>query len=222
MVDDVYLDDHERAERVKQWWKQNAPSIIGGAVLGLVAIFGWRAWQTYQAEQAAVAAAQFEQFTQRAQALSTEEVSRRVEEFKSEFGGTPYASMAALKGASLQYETGNIERAMADYRYVIEKGEPKRLRDVARLRLARLQLDQDELDAALQTLSVVNSPEFAAAVDELRGDVLVRQGRLDEARAAYESAREAAGPAGSRFLDLKITSIGSGILAPGTEEKKNS
>lgn len=218
MVDDVYLDDHERAERVKKWWKQNAPAIIAGAVLGLAAIFGWRAWETHQVEQARAAAMHYDRFLSEAQALSVDEVRQRVGEFQSEYGGTPYGALAALEGAVLLYRNARPEPAAEYYRYAIRNGSPAEVRDVARLRLARLQMDMGRFDAALDTLAEIKPQAFLATVAELRGDIYVQQGRQDEARRAYETARDVAEGFHTRFLDLKIASLGSGVVGPATRE----
>jgi predicted negative regulator of RcsB-dependent stress response len=68
------------------------------------------------------------------------------------------------------------------------------LRGVARLRLAAVQLEQKKYDEALRTLDANKEEAFVAAVADLRGDVMLAQGRIDEARAAYKLATEKAGP----------------------------
>lgn len=216
MVDDVYLDDRERAERVKQWWKENGLSIVGGAVLGLAAIFGWRSWQASQQAHAEAASAAYQSFQQQAQSLNVEEIGQRMEQFRSEFSDTPYAALAAMEGAMLYYRAGEMDRVAPLYRFAIENGEPSEIRDVARLRLARLQLDRGEAEGALDTLNGVEAAgdSFRPLVDELRGDVLARLGRTGEARQAYEAARDAASGSTTQFLDLKIASLGSGVLNP--------
>lgn len=221
MVDDVYLDDRERADRVKQWWKENGLSIVGGAVLGLAAIFGWRTWQAQEQAHAEAAAQAFRSLQEQAQTLSLEEVGERMERFRTEFGDTPYASLAALEGALLYYRADEAAKAEPLYEFAIDKGEPVEVRDVARLRLARLQLDQGKFDAALATLDGVETDNYTALVSELRGDVLARQGRIEEARQAYETAREAQDRPTTPLLDQKIAALGSGILSKAAEEEES-
>lgn len=216
MVDDVYLDDRERAEKVKQWWKENGLSIVGGAALGLVAIFGWRAWQAQEQAHMESAAAAYESLQASAQILSPEDIEARMEEFRNEFSDTPYAALAAMEGGLLYYRAGEAEKAESLYRYAIQNARPQELRDVARLRLARVAMDRGNPEEALATLDEAESDSFASIVNELRGDVLARQGRTEEARAAYEAASED-GDGGTRHLDLKIASLGSGILASEDE-----
>lgn len=218
MVDDVYLDDNERAERVKQWWKENGLAIVGGAALGLVAIFGYRAWESSQQAHLESASAAYESLQASAPTLAVEDIDARLEEFRSQFGDTPYAALASLEAGLLYYRSGEPEKAVSAFQYTIENGEPAELRDVARLRLARVTMDRGELESAIAMLEQVEGDSFAAIVNELRGDALARLGRTDEARAAYEAAREASVGETTRYLDLKMASLGSGILEPGDED----
>ena len=57
------------------------------------------------------------------------------------------------------------------------KDEP---RDLARLRLAAVLLDEKAYDEALKQLAA-EPPAFAARFDELKGDVLAAQGKKPEA-----------------------------------------
>lgn len=222
MVDDVYLDDRERAEKVKQWWKENGLSIVGGAALGLIAIFGWRTWQAHELAQARAAATEYQQLQNDASNLSSDDIAARMQMFKDDFGRTPYAAMAALEGGLLQYRAGYPDKAEALYEYAVKNGEPAQVRDVARLRLARLHMDQGEYDKALATLSKAEAPQFKSLVEELRGDIQVQQGDDEAARTSYKAALADAGDGDTRFLELKLASLGSGIIGPKPAGGNNS
>ncbi len=47
-----YETEEQQVEALKEWWKQNGLAIIGGAVLGIAALLGWRGWNMYQEKQA--------------------------------------------------------------------------------------------------------------------------------------------------------------------------
>ena len=51
-------------------------------------------------------------------------------------------------------------------------------------------LEQKKYDEALRTLDASQDPGFVPLVADMRGDVMLAQGRLDEARAAYRLAIE--------------------------------
>ena len=47
------LTEEEQVEQLKKWWKENGLSIVGGVVVGLALVFGWRSWQHHQLERSA-------------------------------------------------------------------------------------------------------------------------------------------------------------------------
>ena len=44
---DVYKTEEEQVEAIKKWWQENGMSIIAGVVIGITAIFGWRAYDNH-------------------------------------------------------------------------------------------------------------------------------------------------------------------------------
>lgn len=217
--DEEYMDEDERAERVRQWWKDNWLSIVGGAVLGLVGIFGWRAWQDHMADHQRAAANTYQAFLARADEMKPGQIAAHMAEFKAEFGDTPYAAMAALEAASQAYEAGKIDKAVGWYRYAAEHGQPEGVAIIAHMRLARVQMDQGQLAKALNTLNAVRDPgAFQSLIAELKGDIYVRQGNIARARQAYEKALANADPVAVRFLELKLSSLGSGIVTSEPSE----
>jgi predicted negative regulator of RcsB-dependent stress response len=69
------------------------------------------------------------------------------------------------------------------------------------LRLAAVLLDQEQYDAALKQLDETPGDAFAGLYSDLRGDVLVAQGKIDEARAQYQQALEKS-PENSAWRDV--------------------
>ena len=59
MVDD-YLSDREQEEALRTWWRDNWRWIIGGVVLGLALLAGWRYWNAYEERQAGDAARMYD------------------------------------------------------------------------------------------------------------------------------------------------------------------
>jgi len=70
---------------------------------------------------------------------------------------------------------------------VVEHGKNE-LRDLARLRLASVLLDDQAYDEALKQLDGGSSAGFVVRFQDTRGDILDAQGKTAEARAAYQAA----------------------------------
>jgi len=99
---------------------------------------------------------------------------------------------------------------VTELQQVIGSAAQEPFASVARTRLAQVQIQLEQLDQALSTLAVDFPDDFSALAEELRGDVLVRQGKMDEAIAAYRKAQlSVPEPANPEFLQQKLNDLGS-------------
>ena len=203
----TYQTEEEQVEAIKKWWKENGKSVIGGIVLGFAIIGGWQGWQGYQRSQGESASAYFDGMRQ---AVRTGKDNNAVESGKrliGEFGGTAYASFAALELARLAYQGGEKTVARDHLQWVSDSAPDPSLRELGRLRLGHLLLDMKELDAlqALlgQPVSVAYAGEFAA----LRGDFERARGNEDAAREAYQEAL-VKGVEDEGLLRMKLVDVG--------------
>jgi predicted negative regulator of RcsB-dependent stress response len=76
-------------------------------------------------------------------------------------------------------------------------------------------LDEKKYDEALKQLDAATAKEFEALVADRRGDVLLAQGKKDEAKAAYTRAWQAmdARVEYRRLIDAKLTALGAAPAA---------
>jgi predicted negative regulator of RcsB-dependent stress response len=111
----------------------------------------------------------------------------------------------------VQFDKGQLDAAMASLTWVAENGGEDEYKAVARLRLAGLLLQQKQYDAALQQLEQAKSPTFAALLADRRGDVLLAQGKKDQAREAYQTAWKAMDERLEyrQLIDAKLTALGA-------------
>lgn len=203
----TYETDEERVEAIKKWWKENGISVITGVVIGLGAIFGWRAWTGYQDGVAQQASAAYEQLLASAGSGAREDALKQSAFLAEEYGSTAYADFAALVRARVELAAGNRDAARAALEQAIEGAPDPALARLAALRLARVLIDQDELDEAVRVLDRQgDGGAFAGEMAALRGDIAVAQGRFEDARSAYEEALEA-GTANPRLVELKLDNL---------------
>ncbi len=73
---DVYKTEEEQVEAIKKWWQENGKSIIAGVVIGITAIFGWRAYDNHTAVQAEAASTLYEQMIGAARVNDTRKYPR--------------------------------------------------------------------------------------------------------------------------------------------------
>jgi predicted negative regulator of RcsB-dependent stress response len=203
----TYETDEEKVEAIKKWWKDNGTSVVAGVVIGLGAVFGWRAWVQHQDSVGQQASAAFEQLMASAESGNTESARTQADLLKEEFGGTPYAALASLLQARVDVEAGDPAAARAALEQAIETAADPAIASIAALRLVRLQIAAGELEAASATIERYDEGgTFAADFDALRGDLAAAAGRPAEAREAYTRAI-AAGAANAELLRLKLENL---------------
>lgn len=185
---DIYASDDEKGEDIKRWWRENGRSVIAGSILGIAVIFAGRYWLTYQQVQAETAANTYQQLTSFIAEGQQSDAEDKNQLLISEFASTPYAVFAALEMASQAASNNDNAAAKTYLQWIIANATLSGHVEIARLRLAKLFLAETDYDNSLALVNESNSESFASLFSELRGDIYADQGKLIEARAAYQSA----------------------------------
>lgn len=189
------FSEDEQLAALRDWWQRNGLPLVAGAVIGLVGIFGWLGWQKYQTNQAQGASALYQQLLESSLTPNGQadagKVSELVGQLKSEYAGTAYAQYGSLFLAKVAVESGKLDDAAAELKAVLDKPADAAIGELARQRLARVTAAQGKVADALKLLDGDVDQAWLASREELKGDLLVKLGRGDDARAAYEKARAA-------------------------------
>lgn len=182
------LEEQEQLDELKTWWKMHGNLVTGVVTAAAVAVLAWQGWNWWQRTQAAQAAGLYGGV----QAAAAQHDAKRARELAGElidkYGGTAYAGLAALLSAKTQVDAGDGKSARAQLAWAADNAKDAGLRDLARLRLATVMLDEKAYDEALGKLAADPLPSLAPRFGELRGDILLAQGKPAEAKAAYEAA----------------------------------
>ncbi len=182
------LEEQEQLEELKTWWKMHGNLVTAVALAAAVGVSGWQGWNWWQRSQAAKASMLYGQ-VQDAVAMHDGKRAREMAgELIDKYAGTAYAAMGALLSAKVQDETGDGKTARAELRWAVDNAKDSALRDLARLRLAALLLDDKAYDDAMKQLAAEPDAPFAPRFAELKGDILAAQGKKVEAKAAYQAA----------------------------------
>lgn len=204
-----YRTEEEQAEALKKWWRENGKFIVAGIVIGITAIFGWRGYNNHLAQQAEAASALYEQMLVASRADDSENVGVYANRIIDDYQSSSYAVFAHLMLAKLTAEAGELDQAETHLRWVLENNTNEEFQHIARLRLARVLIAADKLDIAANTLNVSDTGDFSASYDELRGDILVKQNKTEEARQAYQKAlANTVAEGGQSILQMKLDDLG--------------
>lgn len=188
------LEEQEQIDELKTWWKMYGNLVTGIVVVAAAAVVGWQGWQRWQAGQAVEASQIFAGIEQSVVKRDPKQARQLAGELIDKYPRTPYAAMGALVSARFQLESDDAKNAKTQLEWVANNAKDDALRQLGQLRLAAVLADEKSYDEALKWLSAAPSGAFAPRFNDLRGDVLLQQGKTAEARAAYQAAIAALEP----------------------------
>ncbi len=201
--------EEEQVEKLKKWWQENGRSVIAGIIIGVGGLFSYRYWVDMKEAEAERASSHFAQMIESLEAGDSTSVSRQAEILIADYSTTEYAILARFALVRSFVESEEYNLAQQQLEQIIGTAAQDPLGFLARKRLAAIQLQTASLDQALATLAVDFPAAFNASVDELRGDIYARQGKLIEAADAYRKAqRGVPGPSNATFLQQKLDDLG--------------
>ena len=205
------LEEQEQVAELKAWWNQHGNLIVSVILAAAVAFAGWQGWRWYSASQAAQAGAVFDSVAKAAQAGDAKALRDSTCTLIESYPRTMYASMGALVAARFHFDRNDLKSAKAQLEWVVERSRSDDFRDVARLRLAAILIDEKAYDEALKLLEAKHAPAYDAQYAALRGDALVAKNQPAEARTAYQLALEKAGNQQSAFREsvrIRLEALG--------------
>ncbi len=214
---DDYYNEQEQWERVKAWLRENGLWLIAGVAIGVGALVGWNWWQQRVERLAQEASGRYEQVLDALGRGDRTRSATLAEELRRDYSKSPYVDQVDLVMARSDVEAGELPKAIERLTRVMNGSRDEELRQVARLRLARVQIAQGNPDTALATLAAVKETgAFALRYQTVRGDALFAKGDRAGALAEYQAARAADkdGVLDAALLDLKIADLIADGVAP--------
>jgi predicted negative regulator of RcsB-dependent stress response len=215
-----FRTEEEQLEVLRNWWRESGKSTVVSIAAAIAVVFGWQFWQKQtQAEQEAASAV----YQNLILAVSSEDakastVAHLAETLREEFAGSSYAYFAALYQSQLAVDAKDLDAAEQHLQWLLQQDASEEIRLQAQLRLARVNYAQGDLDEALQLLDI-DAKGFAAAYQEVKGDVLRAQGKKQQAKTAYLQAQSLGLsqqlPSQNPLLDMKLQQLESELSAEG-------
>lgn len=202
-----YFSDDDRVQILVKWWNENAIGLLVGLVLVIGGVLGWRWYVEHTAATEEAASSLYQHYLELRSSTTATPADRDVvlAKLDAEYQRSAYRIFTLFYRAYDAVAANDYAKASQWLETALTDAKDDLLRDVARVRLARLQLQLGKPDEALETLRKVSGSGFRSYVAELKGDILLSQGKRTEALEAYQSAaasKEA--DADHRILDMKI------------------
>ena len=131
------------------------------------------------------------------------------------YPNTGYAQLALLKDSVQEYNSGNTEISLDQFTRLknLTNGSSgnKLLNKIASINIARINIDLLNFDEAIKVLTSLPNASQDAYVNELIGDIYLKQGNTSQSRAQYLSAAsmyaDEGNDVGQRLVNMKISNL---------------
>jgi predicted negative regulator of RcsB-dependent stress response len=185
---DIYATEQEQLEALKRWFKKYGTYVIVAAMLGFAIGFGWHYWQGRQLQVAGQASITYEQMLDSYNNRQFNDFWYLANELTNNYPKTTYADLAGMLLAKQAVNEGKIGIAIQKLQAIIDNSKESNLRQIARIRLARIQISDGSYNDALRTLDTIDNKEYMPLIQAVKGDAWVASGKVLEAKQSYEEA----------------------------------
>jgi predicted negative regulator of RcsB-dependent stress response len=185
-----YLTEQEQVELLKKWIKQYSLFILAGVLIAAIAISGWRYWQQRQNKTYQHASSIFDEMValRAQQDQDTTSTFQQANKLFSHYSQTAYGEFAALMLARNQVIKKDYPAAEKQLHWVLDHSHISSLKQIARLRLARLLIAEQKPQDALTLLNTTDDKTFNGMIDETKGDAYLSLKNTPMARQWYQQA----------------------------------
>jgi predicted negative regulator of RcsB-dependent stress response len=203
------LEEQEKIDELKAWWSKYGTLIVIGLAVFAASIAGVQAWKYYQNQKIGQVAELFDSLLQVQTSGDAKKINDAAGLVMEGFPGSGYASRAAMISARASFDARDLQNAKSRLQWVLDNSKEDELKNLARLRLASILLDEKKYDDALRILETKHGTSFDGLSADLKGDVLSAAGRIPEARAAYQMALDKIGGKGTYFniVQMKLDAL---------------
>lgn len=207
---EVYQTEEQQVEAIKGYWEENGNMIVAGIVLGFAGFIGFNLYKDSKLDDELAVSDSYQTLIENS-VKDKAAFNENAEKFISENSGTSYVSLTALALAKEAAAKKDWPGAQTQLMAALKSAPSDGIKGIASLRLARVQIQQEQFDQALATLAKPLPESFTAAIEEIKGDIYLLQGKKELARNAYQVAIAANGLASSPNLQMKLDDLATAI-----------
>lgn len=202
--------EQEQLDELKSWWKEHGNTVLLGFAMAALVIAGVQAWRYHQRGQIVAAATLYEQLDLADRAGDRKKVRDIADQITSGYASTSFGTYAALAAARASFDAGDLADARSRLLWVLGNAKEDEVRDMARLRLAAVFLDEKNYAEAMKQLETNPVEPMAGLYADMKGDIFSAQGKKAEARSAYQLAldRSDAGSLYRQVIQIKLDALG--------------
>lgn len=184
----MHQSDQEQIQLFKEWWHKYGNAILLALAVYFLTSCAWHFWHKHKMQQNEQASVLYSQMFDMNDEHKDKEATLYAERLVKDYPVTTYASLAALMLAKHDVLAGNLESAVKHLQWVVDHTKRTSLRQIAKIREARILAAQQKFQMALALLEPVEDKSFTAAVAEATGDIYMAQHDEANAQKSYKLA----------------------------------
>lgn len=189
----MYETDEQQSDALYQWIQQHLKTIIAIFVLIFGSYGAWELWEDYHIQQSKKASVVFHALvTQLNAQASPTQTQPLIHTLTQHYPKTPYAQLAQLLKVHDQLQHNESDKAIQTLEQLIHTTRQPALRDIARIRLARIALNQQNISVAQRWINDLEQRTSSPIAWMIKGQISTQQHDLKAAHAAYLNALKAA------------------------------
>lgn len=182
-----YSDTEEQLNKVINFFARTWKIIVPVVIICLLIVAGWCFWQSHKTEQIAIASEKYDILLQKIDPADPKSIDDLVK-FAND-NDNIYGVLADFKAAQFYVETlkdyAGAESLLINAR---KNTNSDVVLAIINMRIAKLQYQLDKYQDSLATLDRITDVKWSSFVNDMRGDILVKLEKYQDACNAYNVA----------------------------------
>jgi predicted negative regulator of RcsB-dependent stress response len=183
------MSNQEQITAFKKWLREYGVPILLAILLGIGGGYGVRYYRHVKLLKAENASTLYQTTLMQLQLKKNKAAIADAKQVVKKYPSSPYATLSNLLLAKFAVDQQQYDQAGGYLQLVMAKAKSKGLQQIARLRMARILLQQSQPKQALSILKVIDDSAFLPMIDERKGDAYAAMGQRSQAQQYYQQAK---------------------------------
>jgi predicted negative regulator of RcsB-dependent stress response len=216
------MTEEEQLESIKKWWKRYGNVVTVVVSLILFSIAGYRYFMWHEDKLTQQASVAYEQMMLALSNHNNKAVKSYANELMNNHSSSVYADVAHMTLAKIYVSKNKLNQAQSELQIVADKSKVNSLKQIAKIRIARILVAGKAYTDALNELNQVVDNTYLPVINELKGDIYGATGKYEEAMNSYKQAIDEVktNGMGNLFLEMKTNEVAVKTQTMSSDDKK--